>query len=361
VGVLGSKKLSEIEANSSQYFFKIKHMETHGNIADVFFTKLNTITRITNASRWQVNIDNKTIHHLFNFSNFNWGSMINIKVNSLQENDFTFANFNGLFIGNNSFLPDIPFQNYNTETNVNKYPVDYAFFDDNGSILIKNPQIAKIVGEKYDYDIRNNFYYETQVFTLPNKGKVIHCTIDNNINDNQIKILKSKDTIININSPNHRHDSLHPLEIVKTYRNFLEPTLMTHYGFNASIYQYNGFYYIYLNFRINQSPEVRKIYHLKFDIETLELTKINGDFSSIFDKSPNILIMPDKPGQLLRVYRNLNKDELDLFNGVSTQNISAPTLKSFAVKEGEYYYNKGRLYLLVKFNNHIHLISKKIF
>ncbi len=358
--LLSSKKFSAMIANSSQYFFRIRHIETHDNVADVFFEKHNAIIGTFNYSRWQVNLNSKTDVNFTNFDNFRWGAgILNFRSNSLSDNDFEYIKYDGYYKGTSSLVPLIPFQSYNSGTFINKYPVTSAFFGDDATVL-SNGYIARVIGEQYDYYITKNFYYEDQLFTIPYKGKLIHCTFDNNINDNVIKISKSVDTLFSQSSPSFRQDSLHPFEVLKTYKHLLQPNTFVHQGVVTNIFKIGQYFHIYLSFRMDVTSGKRDIYHLKLDPENLSLTKEPSDYSAFYNTFGDQIYLNDRPGQILRHHVDLFNPTMTLFTGTAQQDIAMPKLKSLATRTDYYFYSKGRIYNVINYKDHLHLISKKI-
>jgi hypothetical protein len=53
-------------------------------------------------------------------------------------------------------------------------------------------------------------------------------------------------------------------------------------------------------------------------------------------------------------------EALTLFTGATQQEIAMPKLKSFAKRTDYYFYSKGRIYNVINYRDHLHLISKKI-
>jgi len=353
--LIASAKFSELEANESQYFFKVKHIEMHQNVADIFITKLNAITKSKSANRWQVDIEEKTNLKISNYNNGNMENFINMKSYSLQDNDFTFVKEDGLYRGNTSYLPTIP-----------TFKLGFAHFDDDGTEMVASISggAARVVGYEHDFLTYGGFYYRNGLFTIPYKGKVIYGTLDNNINENQILLHQSSDSL----SPDPSFekgilsDLIHPMQVVKTLKYFFEPSLFTHYGFTSSVFKQGDYFYIYLDFRMVQSPEERKIYFLKLNPETLELTKINNDYSNILGNKYSVYLMKDRPGQLFRITHDWtwDKENPEFFNGNSWESIPMFKLKSFSLPEDNFYYTNGRLYRLIKYKSYLHLVSKKI-
>lgn len=353
--LLSSKDFTDMGSNSNQYFYSIKHIETHGNVADVFFQKSFGFNN--RFSRWQIDIENKTEQSFVNIESFEW-DIINFRSIGLGENSFEYVKINGYYKGLDFITPNFLFKNYNSPSNSN---VSFSFLGDEAT-LMSNGFLARVVGEKYDYYITKNAYYEDQLFTIPHKGRLIHCTFDNNINENAINISVSKDSIVNLTngSGTYRQDSMHLFDVVKTYKHLLKPTTFVHQGYEVKIYKIGAYFHIYLYYRMQATSGNRDIYHLKLDPENLILTKENSDYSNIYEKSGSHILLNDRPGYILRHYSNFQDEELTLFTGNAEQNIALPKLKPYAQKTLSYYYNKGRIFTIINFQNKLHLISKNI-
>lgn len=370
--LLDSKYADDVNFSPSQSYPKIEYIKTHGNIADIFLSCFNAISTTTSGNRWQIDLNSKSTVKLWKdlyviFDQQKASYNLGFRSLSTAENDFEFVRSDGYYKGNSSIVTEAFYQNNDERSFTNKFPVGYTNLLD--KVILQNTNFAKVKGSQYPFivSLLSEAYWATQkLATLEYNGKVYVITIDNDAN-NPIKIYQSLDTLFTGYS-NVILEPSYPFELKKTYKNILSANTLTYKGIKPYLFKDGNLYKLCLEVSTSSTSNEKDIYNLTFNPNDLSIVQNVFAYPNL-NVDPNntsFTLLDDRLGHFLKlVYSASGTKPTSVYylDGVSENLVKMPKLKPTA-NSFDYgktlYYNSGRLFLVVSYNNYVHILSKKI-